>query len=80
MKKDKKDKKKLQSEFKKQIAILMTGAFSFVSALVWRDAIMEFMKPILESRESPYMMIGVALLVTFIAVIAIFGINRFSEM
>ena len=66
----------VMKEIKKQIATLITGAFAFVAALVWKDAIMEWMKPILEAGEGATALTGVAILVTIIAVVATYAIGR----
>ena len=64
------------SEVKKQIATLMTGAFGFIAALVWKDAIMAWMEPILAAGEGAPMLTIVAVIITIIAVIAIYLIGR----
>lgn len=74
--KNKIEKKIINKEIKKQMITFITGAFSFIAALVWRDAIMEFMKPILERREGPFAMIIVATIITFIAAYMIYFINK----
>lgn len=64
------------NEIKKQIATLMTGAFAFVAALVWKDAIMEWMRPIIETGEGAVPLTIVAIVVTFIAVFATYMIGK----
>ena len=63
-------------ELKKQIAALMTGAFGFIAALVWKDAIMAWMAPILAAGEGAMALTGVAIVVTLIAVVAIYAIGK----
>ncbi len=66
----------INEKIKNQMLTFVTGAFSFIAALVWRDAIMEFMKPVLERREGPFAMLGIAVFVTFIAACIIYFINN----
>lgn len=63
-------------EIKKQIATLITGAFGFVSALVWKDAIMAWMQPILEQGSGATMLTVVAIIVTIVAVVATYLVGR----
>ena len=79
-------KKKLEEfkeEFKKQLATLLVGAFSFVSALLWRDAINAALNAYIQSIKSTipirnvYLInFVVALAVTFISVLAIYIISK----
>ena len=64
------------TEIKKQVATLITGAFAFVSALVWKDAIMAWMQPFLEGGEGAIPLTVVALIVTVIAVIATYFVGK----
>ncbi len=64
------------NEIKKQIAALITGAFAFVSALVWKDAIMAWMEPILSAGEGTVALTVVAIVVTIIAVVATYLVGR----
>ncbi len=70
------EKKIINKEIRKQMITFVTGAFSFIAALVWRDTIMEFMKPILDRREGPFAMVLVAVLVTLIAANIIYFMNK----
>jgi hypothetical protein len=59
------------------MANFITGAFSFVAALLWRDAIVSFMKPskefeLLSALRSLYS----AVLISAIAIIAIVVISH----
>ena len=65
-----------KSEIKTQFATLITGAFGFVAALVWKDAIMEWMRPIIESGDGAVPLTVVAIVVTIIAVIAIYATGK----
>ena len=67
---------KMSLELRKQIATLITGAFGFVSAIVWKDAIMAWMAPLLESGSGAYMLTIVAFIVTIVAVIATYLVGR----
>ena len=65
-----------RSEIKTQIATLMTGAFGFIAALVWKDAIMEWMKPIITAGEGAIPLTIIAFVVTIIAVVATFILGK----
>ena len=59
------------NEIRKQTLTLMTAALAFVAGLVWRDAIMAWLRPILESGDGGELALTwVAIIVTVIAVIA----------
>jgi phosphate/sulfate permease len=63
--------------FKKEVATLMIGAFGFVSALFWRDAISELISSYVpEGSTWPYMMLS-ALIVTVISIVAVFFISKY---
>lgn len=64
------------SDVKEKIVTLMTGAFGFVAALQWNNAITEWLKPITATGQGALMLTGVAILVTVIAVIAIYAIGK----
>ena len=68
-----------KSEVIEKMAALITGAFAFVAALVWKDAIMEWMKPILESGEGAVPLTVVAVIVTVIAVVATIWIGKVAQ-
>ena len=65
--------------FKKHISEFVTGAFAFVAALVWRDAIQD---SVLSLREllphvSPWILnYTMAAIVTIISVLGIIAINK----
>lgn len=75
-----------QKEFRKHLAVFITGAFAMVAGLLWRDAITEFFDRylVLFIRSVP---LGedwvvntlVAVLVSFVAVIAIMIISKTQE-
>ncbi|MBU0898192.1 MAG: hypothetical protein KKB03_02455 [Nanoarchaeota archaeon] len=60
---------KLIEEIKKQTLTLMVAAFGFVAALVWKDAISEWLKPLYGSAEGPLGLTIAAFVVTIIVVI-----------
>ncbi len=56
-------------EIKKQTLTLMTAAFGFVSALVWKDAISAWLRPLYESAEGAAGLTIAAFVVTIVAVV-----------
>ena len=64
------------SDFKKQIVALLTAAFGFVAALQWNEAIMKWLEPIVAKGGGAIELTGVAILVTIIAVVAIYAIGK----
>ena len=72
-----------QKEFRKQMATLITGAFAFVAALLWRDAIKSYfekyrsgIESIMPVKETWFIEFFTALLVSIVAVIAIVIITK----
>lgn len=72
-----------QKEFRKQLATFITGAFAFVAALLWRDAIKSFVekyqnliKEIMPLKEVWVIQFFTAFAVSIIAVIAIIVISK----
>jgi len=57
-------------EVKKQTLTLMTAALGFVAALVWKDAIQAWLKPLYENSEGAWGL-TIAALVTTIVVVGI---------
>ncbi|MBU1975553.1 MAG: hypothetical protein KKG59_04065 [Nanoarchaeota archaeon] len=57
-------------EIKKQTLTLMTAALAFVAALVWKDAMQAWLRPLYENSEG-WIGITIAALVTTIVVIGI---------
>ncbi len=75
---NKKEIEKIRNEFKKTIATLLVSSFSFVAALLWRDAIQESLKPIIEAGGNAIIFkYYVALLVSAITVIVTFLITKY---
>lgn len=69
----------LKSDVKDKIVTLMTGAFGFVAALQWNEAIKKWMEPITAEASGALALTGVAILVTLIAVFAIYGIGKIMK-
>lgn len=71
--------KAFRTHTKQQVATLVTSAFGFVAALFWRDAIKSFVEQTLQVSpgEGPWaVQLGVALIVTIVAIIAIVGVSK----
>jgi len=71
---------KLKSEFQKQLVLIASSAFAFVAALFWRDAFQEFLtSPTglnISAEGSWVAMTAAAIIVTLIAVFAMWAITR----
>ena len=61
--------KSVLEAIKKQTLTLMTAAFGFVAALVWKDAISAWLKPLYESAEGATGLTIAAFVVTVIVVV-----------
>lgn len=75
-----------QREFRIQLATFVTGAFAFVAALLWRDAIKSFLDKYQEIliqwvplKEDWFVQFYTAFFVTIIAVISILAITKFIK-
>jgi hypothetical protein len=68
--------KKVVSEVKKQIVALVTAAFGFVAALQWNEAIKKLLEPLTAGKAGTAEYVGVAILVTIIAVVVIIAISK----
>jgi len=72
-------RKEFGSEFNERLITLITTAFGVVAALFWQTAITDSIKAFIPvSGAWPYE-IFVALVVTFVAVFAIFFLSRFLK-
>ncbi|MFH1056969.1 MAG: DUF5654 family protein [Candidatus Micrarchaeota archaeon] len=71
--------KDFQNEFKRQLLTLVTAAFGFTAALFWNEAIKNTIKHFIPQAESWYWEIGIAILVTVIAVFFIYFLARISK-
>jgi len=72
-----------QKEFRKHLATFITGAFAFVAALLWRDAIVSLieryeniLKELMPIKEVWAVQFFIAFAVSVVAVIAIIFITR----
>ena len=70
---------KLVSEFKKQMATLITSAFGFVAALQWNEAIKEWLKPVISTGGGALALTESAVVVTIIAVVIIYSVGKWSK-
>jgi len=61
--------KSILVEVRKQTLTLMVAALGFVAALVWKDAISAWLKPLYESSEGAVGLTIAALVVTVVVVI-----------
>jgi Mg2+/Co2+ transporter CorB len=61
--------KKVLEEIKKQSLTLMTAAFGFVAALVWKDAISAWLAPLYASAEGAMGLTIAAFVVTVVVVV-----------
>jgi hypothetical protein len=68
--------REFQREFRKQLATLITAAFGFVAALFWNTAIKDAINAFVPPAQSWVGETFVAVLVTFIAVLAIWFVSR----
>jgi len=75
-----------QREFRRQLTVFITGAFAFVAALLWRDAIKSFLNKYQEVivywvpiKEEWLLQTYTALAVSVVAVIAIVVISRYLK-
>ena len=56
-------------EIRKQTLALVIAAFGFVAALVWKDAITAWMKPLYESADGAMGLTVAAVVVTVVVVV-----------
>ena len=61
--------KAILEELKKQTLTLIVAALGFVAALVWKDAITAWLKPLYESSEGEIGLTIAAIVVTVVVVI-----------
>lgn len=59
----------VMGEIKKQTLTLITAALGFVAALVWKDAITAWLKPLYENADGATSLTIAALVVTIVVVI-----------
>lgn len=66
-------------DFRGTTAALIISAFGFVAALFWRDAIQALLDRIVPARDTLALQFLTAVIVTFIAVLAIYIVTRYAE-
>lgn len=66
-------------EFKKQLITLVTAAFGFVAALFWQNAIKDMIAAFVPQANTWQYEIVAAVIVTLIAVAAIFLLSRYAK-
>jgi len=69
----------MKKEIIDKISILITTAFGLVAALAWNSAIQAIFKQVFGETEGIGAMLGYALSVTIIAVVATVWIGRLAE-
>ena len=67
---------KVLGEIKKQTLTLMTAAFGFVAALIWKDAISAWLAPFYESAEGAMGLTIAAIIVTVVVVVVTIVITK----
>ena len=69
----------MKKQIVEKFAILITGAFGLIAALAWNGAIQTIFKQYLGDISGIWAMLGYAVLVTIIAVLATLWIGNISE-
>ncbi|MFH8087029.1 MAG: DUF5654 family protein [Candidatus Aenigmatarchaeota archaeon] len=76
-----------QKEFRKHLSTFITGAFAFVAALLWRDAIQSFLdrykitiQELMPIKEIWFSQLFTAFAVSIVAVIAIIVISKLLKV
>ena len=69
-------KNKLTLEIFKQLGILITGAFAFISALAWNDAFQTFFTTIFETSHELSALFSYAIIISIVAVIVTIWIGK----
>ena len=69
--------KSVLSEIRKQTLTLIVAALGFVAALIWKDAITAWLKPLYESSEGPIGLTMAAFGVTIVVVVITIILTRF---
>ena len=64
-------------EVKKQTLTLMVAALGFVAALVWKDAITAWLKPLYENSNGAWGLTIAALVVTAVVVLVTMFLTKF---
>lgn len=71
--------KKTKSEVVEKITTLMIAAFGLVAALAWNDAIKAIFTRLFGEQSTLWRLLGYAVLITLIAVLATIWISKVSE-
>ncbi len=66
-------------EFKRQLVTLVTAAFGFVAALFWQNAIKDMIAAFVPQASTWQYEVVAAVLVTLIAVAAIFLLSKYAK-
>lgn len=69
----------MKKDIIEKLAVLITGAFGLVAALAWNSAIQAIFVAFLGTNSGIWAMLGYAVLVTIIAVIATIWIGKVAE-
>lgn len=76
---EKKISKQLKKEFMERFATLVTGAFTFVAALAWNEAVQNIIKEYIAPGKTILSQIIYAVIITMVAIIAIMQINSLTR-
>ena len=79
LEKTKKLREEFAFEFEHRLVVFFTTAFGVVAALFWQTAITDSIKAFIPVNGAWFYEIFVALLVTGIAVVAVFFVSKLSE-
>jgi len=70
-------KKLTLKSMKQEIITLVGGGFAFTAALVWKDAIMAWLGPVIESDGGVVPLTQTALVVSGVAIVSIYLMKRY---
>lgn len=62
---------------KTEMMALVAGAFGLVSALVWKDAIMAWLQPLMSQGTGAVPLTIVAIIVTVIAIVVVYLMQKY---
>lgn len=69
-------KRKFRSEILKQLSIFITGAFAFIAALAWNNAIQAFFTVVFGTPHELSALFSYAIMITIIAIVATIWIGK----
>ena len=69
----------MKKQVVEKFAVLITGAFAFISALAWNSAIQQLFKDIFGTQSTLKAMFLYAMLITIIAVLMTSWISKIAE-